>query len=210
VGRPLPPERAAKEEKRAAEQLQKAERELPKLEQKRERERAKAAAKRRRDGSGDGDGEDDEEVGIATFLRVFELVAPRRERLREREAVVFDFRPRAGFKPKGRAESLVSKLAGVIWVDPADRHVMRLEARLVEGFKMGGGLVASVKPGSAFVFEQTRLADGVWLPLFHQFNVSARVLLFAGLSVNETHEFGDYKRFSAEAGEDKLDEPQKP
>jgi hypothetical protein len=72
---------------------------------------------------------------------------------------------------------------------------------------MGGGLVASIKPGSAFIFEQTRLPEGVWLPRFSQVNASARVFLFAGMSVNETREFGDFKRFSAKTGEDKLDAP---
>ena len=121
--------------------------------------------------------------------------------------IVFDFRPRAGFKPSNRGESLVSKLSGVIWVDPTERQVMRLEARLVESFKMGGGLLASVKPGSAFLFEQTRLEDGIWLPRYSQVNASARVMLFAGMTINETHEFSDYKRFSTKTGEDKLDAP---
>jgi hypothetical protein len=84
---------------------------------------------------------------------------------------------------------------------------MRLEARLVETFKMGGGLLASVKPGSAFLFEQTRLADGIWLPRYSQVNASARVMLFAGMSINETNEFSDFKRFSTKTGEDKLDRP---
>ena len=84
---------------------------------------------------------------------------------------------------------------------------MRLEARLVEGFKVGGGLVASIKSGSAIVFEQTRLPEGVWLPLYAQINLSARVMLFAGVSVNETEEYSDYKRFSTKNGEEKLDAP---
>jgi hypothetical protein len=72
---------------------------------------------------------------------------------------------------------------------------------------MGGGLVASVRPGSSFVFEQTRLEDGVWLPRFSQVNASAKVFLFAGLTLNETHEFGDYKRFTTKSGDALLDAP---
>jgi hypothetical protein len=34
-------------------------------------------------------------------------------------------------------------------------------------------------------------------------------MLFAGMSINETHEFSDYKRFSTKSGEDKLDSPKK-
>ncbi|HEX6622676.1 MAG TPA: hypothetical protein VF064_03105 [Pyrinomonadaceae bacterium] len=204
----LSPERAAKEEKRVAEELEKAEREAPKREAERRRKRAARAAKKARAGGDAVDDDADDDVGIATFLRACELTGARRERFRERETVVFDFRPRAAFRARNRAESIVSKLAGTIWVDPTDRQVMRLEARFVDGFKLGGGL-AAVKSGSAFVFEQTRLADGVWLPRSAQVNVSVR-LLFIGKSVNETHEFSDYKRFSARTGEDKLDAPQKP
>ncbi|HVF45294.1 MAG TPA: hypothetical protein VM936_19865 [Pyrinomonadaceae bacterium] len=209
-GAPLPPERAAKEERRVAEELEKAEREAPKLKQKREQKRAERRAKRRAKSAdrSDGSGEEgDDDVEISTFLRACEFFSPRRERFRDRDVIVFDFRPRAGFKPKNTGETIVSKLSGVIWVDPAERHVMRLEARLVDSFKMGGGLVASIKPGSAFIFEQTRLPEGVWLPRFSQVNASARVFLFAGMSINQTREFGDFKRFSTKSGEDKLDAP---
>jgi hypothetical protein len=203
----LPAERAAKEQKRVAEELEKAEREAPKLKEKRERQRAERKAKRRAKTGQAGDGEEDDDVEISTFLRACEFVSPRREHFRERDVIVFDFRPRAGFKPSNTGESIVSKLSGVIWVDPAERQVVRLEARLVDSFKVGGGLLASIKSGSAFVFEQTRLDDGVWLPRYSQVNVSARVMLFAGMTVNETQEFSDYKRFSTKTGEDKLDAP---
>jgi hypothetical protein len=206
-GAPLAAERAAKEEKRVAEELEKAEREAPKLKEKRERKRAERKAKRKAKTGETGDGEDDDDVEISTFLRACEFISPRRERFRDRDVIVFDFRPRAGFKPANTGESIVSKLSGVIWVDPAEQQVMRLEARLVDSFKMGGGLLASIKSGSAFVFEQTRLDDGVWLPRFSQVNVSARALLFMGMTINETQEFSDYKRFSTKTGEDKLDAP---
>jgi hypothetical protein len=208
-GAPLPPDRAAKEEKRVGEELEKAVREAPKMKEKREKARAEMRKKQRAKGGGKGGGDEDEDVdvGISTFLRAAEFVSPRRERLGDRDVIVFDFRPRAGFKPTNQGESIVSKLSGVVWVDPAERQVVRLEARLVDAFKIGGGLVASLKSGSAFAFEQVRQPDGVWLPRFAQINMSARVLLFAGLSVNQTEEYSDYKRFSAKSGEDKLDAP---
>lgn len=212
-GVPLTPEREAKELKRVAEELEKAEREAPKRTEKRERERAERKAKRRKQAAKSGAKqeaeEDEDDVEISTFLRACEFFSPRRERFRDRDVIVFDFRPRAGFKPSNRGETLVSKLSGVIWVDPTERQVMRLEARLVESFKMGGGLLASVKPGSAFLFEQTRLEEGIWLPRYSQVNASARVMLFKGLSINETNEFSDFKRFSTKTGEDKLNAPKK-
>jgi hypothetical protein len=206
-GVPLPPERAAKEEKRVASVLEMAERDAPKLKEKRARQRAERKAKRKAKAGEAGDGEDDDDVEISTFLRACEFVSPRREHFHDRDTIVFDFRPRAGFKPSNTGEAIVSKLSGVIWVDPVERQVVRLEARLVDSYKMGGGLLASIKSGSAFTFEQTRLDDGVWLPRFSQVNASARVMIFAGMSINETNEFSDYKRFSTKTGDEKLDAP---
>jgi outer membrane lipoprotein-sorting protein len=199
-GAPLTAERAAKEEKRVAEELARLERDKDKIRQKRERERAEAKRK------GKTESEDDD-PDLGTFLRVCEFVSPRRERFRERDVIVFDFRAKPGYKPQGREESVVSKLAGVVWIDPQDKQIMRLEARFVEGYKIGGGLLASVRSGSAMTFEQTRLEDGVWLPKFEQVNASAKLFVFAGFRIDATNEYSNYKRFSTRAGDEKLDAP---
>ena len=196
-------ERAEKEQKRVEEEFQKAERDKEKDAQKAqkyraERDRKKAARAK--------EGEDDD-VEISQFLRVHEFVSPRRERFRERDAVVFDFRVRPGFKSSNRQENLISKLVGVVWIDPADKQVMRLEARLAEGFKMAGGLLVNLRPGAAFVMEQTRVAEGLWLPKMAQINLSVKVLLFGGGDYNQSFEWSDYKHFSGDVGDYKLDAP---
>jgi len=205
-GAPLSPERAAKEEKRVGEALEKLARDNQKRMEREARERAERARKRGEPGNSD----DDENVGIGVFLRACEFVSPRRERFHERDAIVFDFRPRPNFKPANRGESFVSKLAGVVWIDPVDKQVMRLEARLSEGFKVGGGLLASVRPGSAVVMEQTRLEDGVWLPRFEQINASAKILLFAGFRLDAIREYSNYKRFSTNVGDANVEPPPSP
>ena len=202
-GVPLTGERAAKEQKRVEEEFAKAERDKDKNEQKVVKRRAERQRKREAKAKKG----DDDDIGISGFLRVCEFVSPRRERFRDRDAVVFDFRPRPGFKSSNRQEELISKLVGVVWIDPADRQVMRLEARLAEGFKMGGGLLVNLKPGAAMVMEQTRMVEGVWLPRLAQINLSVKVLLFGGGDYNQTYEWSDYKHFSGDVGDYKLDAP---
>ena len=203
-GVPLSAERATKEQKRVEEEFEKAERDKDKNRQKAERLRAERQEKRSARAK---QGEDDDDVDISQFLKIHEFVSPRRERFRDRDAVVFDFRPRAGFKPANRQEDLISKLVGVAWIDPLDKQVMRLEARLAEGFKMAGGLLVNLRPGAAFVMEQTRMAEGVWLPRMAQINLSVKVLLFVGGDYNQTIEWSDYKHFSGDVGDYKLDAP---
>ncbi len=196
-------ERATKEQKRVEEEFAKAEREkdrdLQRVQKKRAERDRKTAAREK-------EGEDDD-VDISGFLRVCEFVSPRRERFRDRDAVVFDFRPRPGFKSSNRQEDLISKLVGVVWIDPADKQVMRLEARLAEGFKMAGGLLVNLRPGAAFVMEQTRMVEGVWLPRLAQINLSVKVLLFGGGDFNKTIEWSDYKHFSGDVSDYKLEAP---
>jgi hypothetical protein len=202
-GIPLSGERAAKEQKRVEEEFEKAERDKEKDKQRVEKNRAE---RERKKAAKVKEGEDDD-VDISQFLKIHEFVSPRRERFRDRDAVVFDFRPRAGFKPGNRQEDLISKLVGVAWIDPVDKQVMRLEARLAEGFKMAGGLLVNLRPGAAFVMEQTRMVEGVWLPRMAQINLSVKVLLFGGGDYNQTIEWSDYKHFSGDVGDYKLDAP---
>jgi hypothetical protein len=196
-GVPLSADRAAKEDRRVQEELLKAEREREDDEKKMARRRAEREKKN----------EDKDTTEISPFLKVCEFVSPRREFLAGREAIVFDFRPRPGFRPKNREESLIAKLIGVVWIDPVDKQVIRLEARLAEGFKMAGGLLVSLKPGAALVIEQTRMIQGVWLPRFAHVNLSVKVLLFGGGDYNKTIEWSDYKHFSGDVKDYKLDTP---
>jgi hypothetical protein len=65
-----------------------------------------------------------------------------------------------------------------------------------------------VRPGSAVVLEQTRLADGVWLPRFEQINASAKIFLFAGFRIDAIREYSNYRRFSTNVGDAKVEPPQ--
>lgn len=191
----LSPEKAAKEDRRVQEEFTKAERDREKDEQQAAKRRAEREKKA------------NEGTEISPFLRACEFVSPRREQWAGRDTIVFDFRPKQGFKPKNREESLIAKLIGVIWIDPVDKQVIRLEARLAEGFKIAGGLLASLKPGAALVIEQTRMDQGVWLPKFAHINLSVKVLLFGGGDYNKTIEWSNYKHFAGDVKDYKVDTP---
>ena len=197
-GVPLSAERAAKEDRRVQEEFLKAERDKEKDEQKVAQRRAEREKKEK------------EGREISPFLKACEFVSPRREILEGRQTIVFDFLPRPGFRPKNREESLIAKLIGVVWIDPIDKQVVRFEARLAEAFKIAGGLLASLKPGAALVIEQARMDQGVWLPRFAHVNLSVKVLLFAGNDFNKTIEWSDYKHFSGDVKDYKIEAPVKP
>lgn len=197
-GVPLSAERAEKEANRAAEEIEDIEREREKAQEK----RAAAAAKKK-----DNQNQAEEtRNGISSFLRASEVVAPRVEEFRGREAIVLDFRPREGYKAQNRGESIFTKLAGTAWVDPQEKRIVRMEMRFPEGFKAFGGL-AKLQSGSAFVFEQTKIEDGVWLPKFSQINASVKAFFVAGFNFNQTSEYSDYRRASTEVKKYEIESP---
>ncbi|MGH9453604.1 MAG: hypothetical protein ACRD2O_06495 [Terriglobia bacterium] len=142
-----------------------------------------------------------DQTGISDFLRVDQFTDPRRERYRGQDVIVFDFGPRPGSKPHNAMERLLQDLAGVAWVDEKTRDIARLEAHMTGTWKFGGGLIASIRPGAYFVFEQQLVNNEVWLPSYTEAYVSAKVLLFAGVNANIISQFSDYKKFRVEAAE---------
>jgi hypothetical protein len=195
-------ERAAKEDKRVQEEFLKADRDkdqdAQKAAERRDAQQRKTAKKQ---------DSEEEDIGISEFFRNCEFISPRRELFQDRETIVFDFRAKPGFKPRTREEDLISKLVGVVWIDPLDKQVIRLEARLAEGFKMAGGLLISLRPGAALVWEQMRLKEAIWMPRFVQINLSLKVLLFGGGDINQMIEWSEYKHFSADVDSYKVGQP---
>src|SRR5256714_5635614 len=194
-GAPLAAERAAKEEKRVADFLTANEKAAP------------PTAQTQRGGGGFRIRFGDYGFDLADLLRASEFVAPRRERFQEREAIVFDYRPRADFHPKSKNDDILSKLHGIIWIDSTDKVVMRIEARLAGDFKIGGGLLLKIKPGAGFTFERQRLPDGFWMPRIFYWNANGKGFLVMSQSVYEMTEWYNFKRFKTEAGDATLDAP---
>jgi hypothetical protein len=188
-GRPLPPDEARKEEKRVTKAVRE------------HREKVTRAAAKDPEEGARADGRDDGPKA-SDILRVCRLVNPRREELRGRPALAYDFEPRPGARPKGRAESWMRKTHGRLWIDEQARRLLRLEARVDESLKVGGGLVASVRPGSFFVFEQSLVDGQAWLPTRAEIDVKARVLLLKSVRQRQEIRFGDYRKFAVETTEE--------
>ena len=144
-----------------------------------------------------------------SFLRTSEFALLRSDRYKDRDVIVLRFKPRADFRPTKDAERLVSKLEGEMWIDPVEKIPLKLEARLVEKFSLGGlsGLFASLRPGWALVLESAPLSDkslpnGLWAANRLEVYSLAKPLLSKTVRSRQKNEFSDYKPFDKDA--DKL------
>lgn len=89
----------------------------------------------------------------------------------------------------------------------ADRQVARIEAFLVDSYNIGGGLVAKLKKGASFTLEQERVNDEIWMPSLMEIDLSARVLLFKGININQTVRSYNYRRFKTEVRDAEILQP---
>lgn len=220
-GVPVSPERAESELKRAAETIQKADREAHKQGEGKTPTAASAAAP-------PDPSEDIPTFGFTSghmrrsgfsssrfyfapwrFLRAAAFHSPRRETLRGRETIVLDFRPRADFRPADDLEKPYAKLAGRVWIDAADKALARLEAWPDPAQpRKKEGKVAGASPDSpAVVYEEARLPDGLWIQSLLHIRTARDKDFFNGMSLDVSKEASDFKRFDADSGDEKLDAP---
>ncbi|MCO6511064.1 MAG: hypothetical protein J5I65_09750 [Aridibacter famidurans] len=196
-GRPLSPDEQKEADEDAQDRVKEIEKELAKQA---EREVAQSS-----DGAPAREGR---QISIAEVLRASKLLNPRRERLKGRRVVVFDFEPDPDFDFKNAKSFLkfFGKTAGVIWIDEEDRQVARIEAVLFDSYKVGGGILAKLRKGASFTLEQERINDEIWLPTFADINLSVRVLLFGGVKVNQLIRSYDFQKFRTEVEDARVDE----
>ena len=93
-----------------------------------------------------------------------------------------------------------------MWIDAQDKQVVRLEAVLADNYKVGGVLMANMKKGAAFIIENDRVNNEVWLPSIADFNLSIKVLLVKGININQVAKYSDYHKFETEVTDSKVSE----
>lgn len=176
-------------------ELSKSDKEKEDKKVKKEIENAKKEQKKRENKKKD---DDDDSISIQTFLKILSVKDARRDKFRGQEVLIFDFEPRKDFKPKNLAENIVSKLVGSIFIDENAKQIARLEARLSDSVKIGGGLLASLSPSSAFVFEQEKIRDEVWLPSYEEINFGGKAFLFVKFNQNQITQYSDYRKYQTD------------
>jgi hypothetical protein len=144
---------------------------------------------------------------IHTFLKASELTFVRREQHEGRETLIFKFvpRPEAQFAD---SEKYIAQLTGEIWIDAQDRIVTRLVGTptLIAGTTSPS---PSGTPPAVYV-EMQRLPEGIWLPRIIRLNGADYEKLLNGIAWDSISSFSNYRRFSTEIKDVKVDSESKP
>jgi VWFA-related protein len=136
------------------------------------------------------------------FFRACDFSAPRSVLLEGRETIVLDFRPRPGLQ-LGEDKNWVRQLTGTLWIDAAERVLVRIEGQHASAPNETSDETSPVN----FVYQQQRLAPNVWSPSLIRINAAGDDNLFQGLNWDAWFEFSNYKRFDARDTDIKLKAP---
>lgn len=197
---PLPPDKLEKERQKGIEQMLRAEAEAQRVNQQHPQEPSInpigvyfTLSVKRLFG-------DDLKLNVRTILQQFDFSAPREEVVAGRPTLVLDFRP----KPDAvmpESETFLARSIGTIWIDLQNRIVIR-----VEGWPSD---LAQRAGTPAFIYQQVRLNDGVWMPQSIRVNAATYRSFFGKMNTDFFADFTDYKRFNAEVKDVKLQDPTK-
>jgi hypothetical protein len=135
-------------------------------------------------------------IGISQFLKHCRFGTPRYERLDDRDMIALNIQS-CDSDVKSPQVQYLSGMAGVVWIDAVDKVVARMEAwPKTEAPEQK--LPFSSPESETFVYEQTRLSNGLWVPKRIRLNAVGKAWLFNGTDKDMTFGFSQYQHFNTE------------
>jgi hypothetical protein len=106
--------------------------------------------------------------------------------------------PKAGYHARDRDAKALLKIRGKLWVDEANYQWVRLEAETTETIAFGLFL-ARLNPGATLVFEQTRLAEDLWLPKRIYMKGAGKLGLIKRIALEQEITWSNYRKFQVDS-----------
>jgi hypothetical protein len=106
--------------------------------------------------------------------------------------------PKAGYHARDRDAKALLKIRGKLWVDKANYQWVRLEAETTETIAFGLFL-ARLNPGASLVFEQTRLAEDLWLPKRIYMKGAGKLGLIKRIAMEQEITWSNYRKFQVDS-----------
>jgi len=181
-GRPLSPEEKRKEDRK-----------LEKAEEQREKESpAEREARIRK--------YENERAFVKELPDAYNFKSLGEEVVNGRPAFVIEMTPRPGFVPVLPHAAMLQHIEGKLWIDKEDIQWAKAEAHVIDTITIGW-IVARIGPGAHFTVEQTKVADGLWMPKHITINGIARVMMVHSKKLNEELQFTGYHEASETAAQ---------
>ena len=148
------------------------------------------------------------EINVLQLLQNCRFDNPRREKLNGRDAVLFDFHPRANFVYADSVKYLAN-VEGTIWIDAADKKVVRIEGFPL-GFNASNKNQTEREQNQVILYVQTKVPAGHWFIERAKINGAKSPKIFDDLFPGAAEfVFSDYKLFKSSVESVNVASPQR-
>ncbi len=144
----------------------------------------------------------EEQEAVDDVFRVYEMAVVRREIRDGRPTLLVSLTPRPGTKTRSKAGKYLEHMHGYVWIDEADRQIVRVEMTVTRDLTLGFGLLARLDAGSTLMFRRVRVNGEIWLPAEATFRSAGRSLVFRKFDIEATTYYSDYRKFAVSTSEE--------
>lgn len=177
-GKPLSPEQAAQEDRRAKEEIDRRRKEPPS-------ERQKRIAKYQ------NERHQDHEL-MTEMAKAFDFKLAGQDTVNGHRCLALTAEPKPGYRPPDRDAEVLKGMRGTMWVDAQQYQWVKVHAELFRPVSFGL-FFARVRPGTEFTFEQEPVQGDLWLPSHFQMVLNARVFI-ASRHSRDDETYSNYHR----------------
>ena len=174
---PLSTDRAAEEERKAQQEIERRRNESAESRQKRVFEYQR---ERRQD-----------RALMTEMAKAFDFSLIGEDTVDGRRCFALNATPKSGYKPPNRDTQVLRGMRGKMWVDVDQYQWVKVHAEVFRPVSFGF-FFASVKPGTEFTFEQKPVQGNLWLPSHFSMNLNARVFVASRRSTDD-ETYSDYQ-----------------
>jgi hypothetical protein len=118
------------------------------------------------------------------------------EMLDNRKMIVVLCAPRPGYQARNMRARVLGKLNAKLWIDKADRELVKAEGETFERVNVGMGVVAKIEKGTRFALRRMKLADGNWVAQSQNFRFGARIMMFKSVHNEISLTMSDFRHKS--------------
>lgn len=106
------------------------------------------------------------------------------------------FEPNEKFIPPDRQAEVYHGMAGELWIDCAQKRMVRLDAHLIADVNFGWGMIGRLYKGGTILVIQKDVGDNHWEATHLKLNLTGKILMIKNLVIQSTEDASDYKPVS--------------
>ena len=104
------------------------------------------------------------------------------------------FFPNPNYDPPTRELRVFRALSGKMWIDPVQKHVVRIDGQLFQDVTFGWGILARLYKGGTFEVNMHEVGPGHWDMTSLDVNMSGHAILFKNIAVKQHQTQTEFRR----------------